>query len=194
MLDQQYEAHAIAFKRRRTVAGAMRAHARKISSILMETPETAVSDFDDYLFTSLVRCNGDGKQDLLSLELVARECVGRHEAEMLQRLPNLQWIVLVGKTSHQLLSRPDVWQLFLESINVRDTKQALILPLLDHGVSDVLALNQRISLIAVPHFSSSVFTAAHYRRVFSSWLTSRPLKSTGASRSLSEAPRAAGPL
>ena len=193
MLDGQYESHAIAFKRRRSVDGSIRAHARKITSILLETPENTISDFDDYLFTSLLRCDSDRKQDLASLELLASECLGLHGRELLGRLPNLQWIVLVGSTSHRLLSRPGAWMKFRKAVHTHHTMQNQQLPPLVAGVSNVIALNDRLHMIAVPHFNRSVFRPEHYRLIFASWMT-RPLsKKADASGPLRGAPRAANP-
>ncbi len=198
MLDRQYEQHAIAFKRRRSNDGSIRSHARRIAALLLESPEDSISDFDDYLFTSLVRCNGDRKEGLQSLELLANECHTLHGSSLLGRLPNLQWIVVVGNMTHRLLSIPSMWQNFwrsLEATNARKYSGTAApqesLPPLVCGVSDVISLNERIRLLAVPHFSRSTFGDEHYYRIFTSWMTRPPLHGGGAGPVLGSAPRAA---
>ncbi|RPH36261.1 hypothetical protein EHM92_04815 [bacterium] len=193
MLDRHYETHAIAFKRRRSVDGSFRAHARRIASLLLETPEGTISDFDDYLFTSLIRCNGQKMPDLKSQGLIASECLGLYGAALLNRLPNLQWIVLVGNISHRLLSLSGVWVKFQNAFRVCNAPNDLRLPPLVGGVSEVVSLNDRLRLIAVPHFSRGIFRAEHYRRIFASWMTRPPLPGGGTRPVLSGAPRAAVP-
>jgi hypothetical protein len=147
---------------------------------------------DDYLFTSRVRCNSERTQNLESLELLATECLSLHGGALLDRLPNLQWIVLVGSVAHNLLSRPGVWRKFREILHLPVTRQDIQLPLLDCGVSDVVALNERLRLIVVPPFSRGAFRAEHFRRIFASWMTRPPLRGNGARpSSLNGAPRAA---
>lgn len=191
VLDRQYESHAIGFKRRRSAEGSIRTVARNIAAVLLETPEGSINDFDDYLFTSLVRCNGERKRGLKSLEVVIGDCLDLHGAALLERLPNLQWIVLVGNGTHRMLSLPRAWERFLEALQLRKATRNLELPPLVCGVSEVVALNERLRLIAVPHFSRSTFRLEHYRRVFASWMT-RPSSDEAPGRGpLPGAPRAA---
>ncbi len=202
MLDQQYEQHAIAFKRRRSNDGSIRTHARRIAALLLESPEDSISDFDDYLFTSLMRCKGNRKEGLKSLELLAKECHTLHGASLLGRLPNLQWIVIVGNMTHRLLSAPGMWQNFRRSLEVMNGRKSFgvvapseSLPPLVCGVSGVISLNERVRLLAVPHFSRSTFGDDHYHRIFTSWMTRPPLHRGGGGPVLGSVPRAAdGPM
>lgn len=191
MLDSQYEAHAIAFKQRRTVNGSIRAHARQIASLLLGTPEPTISDFDDYLFTSLVRCNTEHEQPFDSLGLLADECLDQHGRALFDRLPNLQWIVLVGSGAHRLLSLPRTWAKFRAAVQTHGSVRNTELPPLHEGVSEVICLNERLRLIAVPQFSRGAFRPEHYRRIFASWMTRPPLPGGGARGSMRGAPRAA---
>lgn len=180
MLDDQYENHAIAFKRRQTMDNSSRNHARRIASILLESPEASVSDFDDYLFTSLARCAGSTVTDLKFQEQVASECLELHAASLLDRLPNLQWIVLVGGASHRMLSLPAVWVKFRKAFGVQDLTDNFRLPPLAGGVSDVISLNDRLRLVAVPRFNRGTFYPEHYRRVLASSMARPPLEGAGA--------------
>jgi hypothetical protein len=191
MLDSQYEAHAIAFKQRRTVTGSIRAHARQIASLLLGTPEPTISDFDDYLFTSLVRCNTEHEQPFDSLGLLADECLDQHGRALFDRLPNLQSIVLVGSGAHRLLSLPRTWAKFRAAVQTHGSVRNTELPPLHEGVSEVICLNERLRLIAVPQFSRGAFRPEHYRRIFASWMTRPPLPGGGARGSMRGAPRAA---
>ncbi len=140
-----------------------------------------------------MRCSGDRKLGVKSLELLVSNCLGLHGGTLLERLPNLQWIVLVGSSSHRLLSLPGAWVKFREAAQVQDYVQNLELPPLVSGVSDMISLNDRLRLIAVPHFSRRTFRVEHYRRIFASWMTRPPLKGTGMPPPLNWAPRAAVP-
>jgi hypothetical protein len=191
MLDSQYETHAIAFKRRRSLDGSIRAHARRVASLLLETPEPTISDFDDYLFTSLVRCSTEREQPFESLDLLADECLDSHGAALFGRLPNLQWIVLVGSSAHRLLSLSEIWAKFRRVVQVNANARPVELPSLREGVSDVVCLNEHLRLIAVPKFCEGAFRPEHYRRIFASWMTHPPLAGSGARGSMRGAPRAA---
>ncbi len=192
-LDRQYESHAIGFKRRRSVDGSIRTYARRIASILLENPEGSIRDFDDYLFTSLVRCNGDRKQGLKKLELIVNDCLNLHGADLFERLPNLQWIVLVGASTHRLLSLPGAWTKFRTALHLRNGRQHPELPPPVYGVSEVVSLNEHLRLITVPHFSRATFRIEHYRRIFTCWMTRPPLEKSGGRGPLDGAPRAAIP-